>query len=103
MIQSLSDPGGTRIRDDRSISPPAYNRNNNSDGNSRVPRSPILHTMIHGRPTRPSLSLDKKEQVQSMVRDALRPVYRSGRIDKDQYTRINQRVSRAITIWLSEM
>jgi hypothetical protein len=52
--------------------------------------------MIHGRPTRPSLSLDKKEQVQSMVRDALRPVYRSGRIDKDQYTRINQRVSRAM-------
>lgn len=31
-----------------------------------------------------------------MVRDALRPEYRSGRIDKDQYTRINRRVSRSL-------
>lgn len=31
-----------------------------------------------------------------MVRDALRPEYRSGRIDKDQYTHINRRVSRSL-------
>lgn len=42
------------------------------------------------------LSLEGKERVQRLVRDALRPEYRAGRIDKDQYTRINQKVSRAL-------
>ncbi|KAA8914455.1 hypothetical protein TRICI_002898 [Trichomonascus ciferrii] len=42
------------------------------------------------------LSLEKKEKVQALVRDALRPVYRSGSIDKDEYTRINKTVSRSL-------
>uniref|UniRef100_A0A060TBN5 ARAD1D36498p n=1 Tax=Blastobotrys adeninivorans TaxID=409370 RepID=A0A060TBN5_BLAAD len=42
------------------------------------------------------LSLEGKERVQRLVRDALRPEYRAGRIDKDQYTRINQKVSRTL-------
>jgi hypothetical protein len=42
------------------------------------------------------LSLEKKEKVQALVRDALRPVYRSGTIDKDEYTRINKTVSRSL-------
>lgn len=42
------------------------------------------------------LSLEKKEKVQDLVREALRPVYRSGKIDKDEYTRINKTVSRSL-------
>jgi hypothetical protein len=45
---------------------------------------------------RNNTSWDKKQLVQTTVRDLLRPMYRSGRIDKDQYTCINKRVSRAL-------
>lgn len=61
---------------------------------------PSQPTMLSpsGSPASPASSLDlrSKEQVQSMVRGILRPLYRSGRIDKIQYTSVNQRASRAI-------
>ncbi|CAN6674649.1 hypothetical protein TRVA0_059S00540 [Trichomonascus vanleenenianus] len=79
-----------------------------------IPRSPLRHATAKRLPAwfRPrshtvgsapvpatainnsQLSLEQKERVQSLVRDALRPMYRSGKIDKAQYTRINKRVSR---------
>lgn len=47
-------------------------------------------------PSPPLLSLSSKEEIQKLVRDVLRPMYREGRIDKDQYTVVNRRVSRRL-------
>lgn len=42
------------------------------------------------------LTFQEKEKIQALVRDALRPLYRSGTISKDEYTSINKRVSRVM-------
>ncbi|KAK9461050.1 uncharacterized protein V1516DRAFT_674882 [Lipomyces oligophaga] len=39
------------------------------------------------------LSLEEKTDIQGLVRNILRPFYRSGTIDKDEYTEINKKVS----------
>lgn len=40
------------------------------------------------------LSKSDKTQIQSLVRNILRPMYRNGEVSKDEYTDINKRVSR---------
>lgn len=47
-------------------------------------------------PTRAGLSLSTKSDLQEMVRGALRPHYRSRRVNKDEYTDINRRISRML-------
>lgn len=42
------------------------------------------------------LDFEEKEKIQGLVRDVLRPLYRSGAITKDEYTTINKRVSRVM-------
>ncbi|KAK9451382.1 uncharacterized protein V1518DRAFT_408409 [Limtongia smithiae] len=42
------------------------------------------------------LSLEDKTEIQEVVRDALRPFYRAGRVSKDAYADINKKVSHAI-------
>lgn len=42
------------------------------------------------------LEFSKKEQVQSMVKDILRPIYRAGKIDKHQYTEVCRKASRGL-------
>ena len=42
------------------------------------------------------LDFEEKEKIQGLVRDVLRPLYRSGTITKDEYTTINKRVSRVM-------
>ncbi|KAK7206905.1 hypothetical protein BZA70DRAFT_117724 [Myxozyma melibiosi] len=42
------------------------------------------------------LTLEEKTQIQEIVRDVLRPHYKSGDITKDQYTDINKRVSHVL-------
>lgn len=50
--------------------------------------SPIL------QPAQPNLSLKSKEEIQSIVRAALRPHYKSKKVSTEQYTEINKVVSR---------
>ena len=47
-------------------------------------------------PARDSLSLTAKSSLQKIVSAALRPYYHSNKIDKDQYTEINRKVSRML-------
>lgn len=42
------------------------------------------------------LTLEEKTQIQEIVRDVLRPFYRSGDISKDRYTDINKKVSHVL-------
>ncbi|KAK9312422.1 hypothetical protein V1524DRAFT_439231 [Lipomyces starkeyi] len=47
-------------------------------------------------PQKFQLSLEEKTQIQEIVRDVLRPLYRSGEVSKEQYTDINKRVSHVL-------
>jgi hypothetical protein len=63
------------------------------------PLSPIFsdgNEQLHQHSPSPPLPLSSKEEIQKMVRDVLRPIYREGRIDKEQYTVVNRRVSRKL-------
>jgi len=42
----------------------------------------------------PSLSMKSKEEIQAMVRAALRPHYKAKKVNTEQYTEINKAVSR---------
>ncbi|KAK9244999.1 hypothetical protein V1506DRAFT_539589 [Lipomyces tetrasporus] len=70
------------------------------------PKSPILSSMSpvlpqtsslpSSSPQKFQLSLEEKTQIQEIVRDVLRPLYRSGDVSKDQYTDINKKVSHVL-------
>lgn len=47
-------------------------------------------------PSTSDLAFSKKERVQSMVKDILRPMYRAGKIDKHQYTEVCRNASRGL-------
>jgi hypothetical protein len=47
-------------------------------------------------PPRPALSLTAKEDVQQMVKAALKPHYNDQTISKDEYTAINRDISRML-------
>lgn len=55
-----------------------------------------ISSPTHERPDRTHISLASKEEIQRMVKLALKPRYRDKQISKDQYTDINRDVSRRL-------
>lgn len=78
----------SRVLDSGSSSDPEQS----SSSSSRHP--PSTSSSSSSRPV--ELNLEDKEKIQGLVRDVLRPLYRGGKITKDEYTSINQRVSRVM-------
>ena len=58
--------------------------------------SPARPRSEEASPTRANMSLSAKENVQRLVKDALKSPYRNNQLSKDQYTEINRNVSRML-------
>lgn len=65
---------------------------NESGTAGQLPSPPSETPNISSSPS----DIQIKEKIQKLVRDALRPLYRDGQITKEEYTSINQRVSRVM-------
>ncbi|ODV92116.1 hypothetical protein CANCADRAFT_42735 [Tortispora caseinolytica NRRL Y-17796] len=55
-----------------------------------------------GQTTPPRVSFEQKQEVQSFVRDKLRPLHRQRRLRSREYTAINKTVSRMVYAYMSE-
>ncbi|KAB8260780.1 hypothetical protein BDV32DRAFT_122545 [Aspergillus pseudonomiae] len=65
----------------------------------RIPRAAYRSSLFRANdksPSRPSLSLAVKTDIQKLVGAALKPYYRSKTVSKDEYTDINRNISRML-------
>ncbi|KAE8166553.1 hypothetical protein BDV40DRAFT_237720 [Aspergillus tamarii] len=65
----------------------------------RIPRAAYRSSLLRASdksPSRPSLSLAVKTDIQKLVGAALKPYYRSKTVSKDEYTDINRNISRML-------
>ncbi|KAH8197734.1 hypothetical protein TruAng_008112 [Truncatella angustata] len=107
-------PSRTRMSSDQSGSdsePACRHRPNGASYQSRIRnpqprrRNPVnINTDVHhhhsrspeSSPTRESLPLKTKESISAVIKEALKPHYKSGSITADQYTIINRDLSRRL-------
>lgn len=68
----------------------AHGRTQPSNESRQADRRPAHHHQHD------SITTSDKEEIQAIVKAALKPAYSDGKIDKDQFTDINCQVSRAL-------
>lgn len=89
------NPKGKQRVTDEAIQPPATSPEPLAAGSPI--QSPEKAGPLDGEEAKvPDLPFEQKEKIQGLVRDVLRPLYRGGKITKDEYTAINKRVSRVM-------
>ncbi|MCJ1337409.1 hypothetical protein MMC09_002691 [Bachmanniomyces sp. S44760] len=98
---AMYSPAQSQVSESPSIHQPHGSRHTKTD--TRKPRmslksaqGPSPSRSLENSPTRQSMSLSAKEDVQKIVKDALRPHYRKNDVSKDEYTDINRSVSRML-------
>lgn len=89
------NPRGKQRGTDEVIQPPPTSTESLAAGSPI--QSPEKAGSLDGEEAKvPDLPFEQKEKIQGLVRDVLRPLYRGGKITKDEYTAINKRVSRVM-------